>query len=234
MTAQPLPFLGPDSCLRAVSLSPIPDSRTRLLAVEGPTGFRLDVSVGPRTAMVVQHVAQLTQGGILPTPQKVGSVPLVRPVPKDADAEEALRVIQDSLAEGLADIDALTDACERTLKALARHASWMDARAKGGVHLYLAAKKNIMMNLGGSYIQNAPRVGAFALDRLFAGKICIAKGQIRPVRWASTVVPPGAIATSHHARLPLLADALRAWQALGHDAAEWLSKMNELAEASRR
>jgi len=110
----------------------------------------------------------------------------------------------------------------------------MDACPKGGIHLYLAAQKNTMMNLGGSYIQNAPRVGAFAIDRLLAGKICIVKGQIRPLRLVSTVVSPGAIPTSHHARLPLLADALRAWQALGHDAAERLSKMNELAEVSRR
>lgn len=234
MMDQPIPFLGPDSCLRAVSLYPIPGSRSRLLAVEGPAGFRLDISVGLRKAMIVQHVAQLTQDGIMPIPYKVGAVTLVRPIPKDADAEVALRIVQDSLTTGFADADALVDACARTLKALARYAPWMDARANDGVHLYLSAKKRSSFNLGGAYIQNAPRVGTFALDRLFAGKISIVKGQIRPVRWVSTVVLPGAIATSHHARLPLLADALRAWQALGYDAAEWLSKMNELAEASRR
>ena len=40
------------------------------------------------------------------------------------------------------------------------------------------------------------------------------------LRLVSTVVFPGAIPTSHHARLPLLADALRALQAFGYDAAE--------------
>lgn len=233
MRAQTLPFLGPDSCLQAASLVAVPGTRQRLLVVEGPPGFRLDVSIGPRTAAIVQQIAQLEADGIGTRAQKVGSVALVRPLPKAADAAEALVLLQDSLAAGLADVDALLDAAQRTLKALARRGAWMEQH-KGAVHLYMSMRQKAQMNLGGSYVQDAPRVPTFALDRIFAGKITIVKGQIRPVRWVSASIMPDSIATSHHARLPLMADALRAWSALGHDAADWLSKANEAAEACRR
>jgi hypothetical protein len=103
------------------------------------------------------------------------------------------------------------------------------------IPLYLAARKTrASANLGGSCVPELPRLPTFALDRIFAGKIAFAKGQIRPVRWASTSVAVDEIPTSHHARLPLLADALPAWSALGHDATDWLSKANDLAERNRR
>jgi hypothetical protein len=229
----PVPLFGPDSGLRAVALVPVPDARQRRLEIAGPPGFRLEASIGPRTATLMQQVHRMTAHGIVSSPQKVGAVSLVRPLPKGADAEQALALLQESLAQGLFQVDQILDAAARTLKALARRAAWMETRTDG-IHLYLAAKGKSCANLGGSYIADLPRLPTFALDRIFAGKIAFAKGQIRPVRWASTSVAVDDIPASHHARLPLLADALRAWADLGYDAADWLSKANDLAERSRR
>jgi hypothetical protein len=229
----PVPLFGPDSGLRAVALAPVPDTRQRRLEIAGPPGFRLEASIGPRTATLVQQVHQMTAQGIVSSPQKVGAVSLVRPLPKGADAEQALALLQESLAQGLFQVDQILDAAARTLKALARHAAWMENRTDS-IHLYLNAKSKSFANLGGSYVPNLPRLSTFALDRIFAGKITFDKGQIRTLRWASASVAVDDIPKSRHARLPLLADALRAWADLGYDAADWLSKANDLAERSRR
>lgn len=232
MSSQTLPFLGPNSCLCPVSLTPVADTRRRLLVVEGPFGLRLDVSFGSRTATIVQQIAQLKTDGIGLCAHKVGAVALVRPLPKNASAADALALLQDSLAEGLTNVDALLDAVQRTLKALARRSAWI-GQCHRTIHLYMSIRKTVIMNLGGAYIQEAPRLPTFALDQIFAGKIAIVHGQIRPVRGVSVNVMPESIATSYHERLPLMADAILAWRALGYDAADWLSKANEVAEASR-
>jgi hypothetical protein len=229
----PIPVLGPESSLRAVALVPIPDTRKRRLEIAGPPGFRLDAVISLRAMTLVQHTYQMTARGIVPIPQKIGTVSLVRPLPKTADADEALALLQESLTHGLHQVDQILDAAARTLKALARRGSWMNNN-RGSAHLYLAAKKSKSSAcFGGSYVPELPRLPAFALDRIFAGKIAFVKGQIRPVRGTTVSVRIDAIPTSRHARLPLLADALRAWSALGYDAAEWLVQVNDLAERHR-